>query len=775
MAPRPLSLPSTLLRELNIQGSKSNSRHSRPPPSRKHQRKEARHQKKRNSRIRHTSHPTQIQHKSHSHSHSHSHDYDDDSNDDNNDDIDDLGDDHSQDLENDHDESESDKITHSDISKSTQNKLSQDDKEIAQLEKKLGLKHKAKLPKSFEDDGLGHLLAGLDDNDTPETSKNKRKSEADEWLAAKRRKAEALEHDDDDDDHHDDNSSFTGFSDSASDTSRPQEPKRENPYVAPATNVAKYVPPSLRNRAVTTDQAESQLQRRIQGLINRLTNDNMTGIVKDLTTLYQTNPRQTVSSSLARVLLMLVSSPEKRPDAFFVMVAAFLAALHKTMGVAVTAYFLQQQVEAIDAHNSDTTLKHLVALLAELYNMQVIGCNLMFDYVRLFLTTQSELNTELLLRIVQLSGPALRRDDPRALADIVDQLQSGRAKDVSVRTRFMMDEMKKLQSNKAKAVARNKDLADQRISLRKRINTLQGSHDAQPLRVGLRDIQEAETQGKWWLVGASWSGAKRQESADEGGDDDTEAAVDDDLGIPDLWRLAREQGFNTEVRQRIFVALHAATDCDTAQVLMQKLRLNKHQRREVAEVIVRSGERQNVYNPYYALVAGKLSTDKEMRFQLRRCLTTRFKRMGEEVDRGDGGDMGEEEEEEEGEEEESSDLRWLYNTAKLYGRLVAGGSLTLAEVFRYRNLAGLQERAQVFSEVLLVTMLQESKSRRLKDVVGAVAADMDVSRGLQHFLQEHIRETKLVDDKKARRTVRKRCDSALELLDSLVTKQVLEE
>ena len=66
-----------------------------------------------------------------------------------------------------------------------------------------------------------------------------------------------------------------------------------------------------------------------------------------------------------------------------------------------------------------------------------------------------------------------------------------------MRTSFMIDEMKKLQSNKTKAAARNKDVAEMRTQIRKRIGTLSGSREVQPLSVGLREIQNADRHGKW--------------------------------------------------------------------------------------------------------------------------------------------------------------------------------------------------------------------------------------------------------------------------------------
>ncbi|KAI0517688.1 hypothetical protein F5B22DRAFT_601870 [Xylaria bambusicola] len=853
-AKRKLSLPSSLLHELDIQqgGSGRNKRQR----SRKDQRKEARIQKRyaRSSQSRQTTQPARQSPASrHQKASPKSEDNglpfsSDDELDEDDFDIDDEY------LEEnginggeDEDESESEVEDEDDdegsgtkqlnkpkLSKSDMAKITEDEKEIAKLEKKLGIKGKKKLPKSFDEDGLGGLLEGLDgidsDDETGPLSKTKRKAEAEEWLAQKRRKAEAaaaassavttviaeddedtegsigedgFEEDDDEDDvslmgsdsngeddedSQDDKDKFDGF-ESLQEEEEPAPRQRENPYIAPTTNVAKYVPPSLRKQSGSADQSEAQLKRRIQGLINRLTNDNMTGILKDVTDLYQTNPRQIVTSTLIDLIMALVCSPEKRPDSFFTMIAGFIAAVHKTMGMAVSAQFVQQLVETLEERSaaasgdqSDAGSKHLVSLIAELYNMQVISCNLIFDYVRLFLEKPSELNTELLLRIIQLCGPSLRRDDPRALRDIVNRLQFNNTKDMSVRTKFMIDEMKKLQSNKAKAVARNKDLAEQRTLLRKKIGTLKGSHDVQPLRVGLKDIQDSETQGKWWLVGASWLGNQRgqgkdkslhddSEDDDDGLDNETIMQAGDDLGIPDLWQLAREQGFNTEVRQRIFVALHAATDCDGADLLVQKLRLNKHQRKEIAEVIVRSGERQNVYNHYYALLADRFSDDKEMRFQFRRCLTIRYKKMGEDVDTGDG-DTGDDELD--GESDEG--VRWLFNTAKLFAYLVTWRTLKLADVFKYRNLAALQEKTHIFTEVLLLTVLQEARAKDIKEIFGGLATDLDVGRGVQYFLRRHVRATQLVEnDRKAVKLARKRCDEVLELLDSLLVQEDLEQ
>ncbi|KAI1656139.1 hypothetical protein F4813DRAFT_365528 [Daldinia decipiens] len=807
MAPGPkkkLSLPATLLKELDAQQSSSSAKgggRSRKQLSRKDQRKAQRVQKRQSRRLQ----PRQSQETRKPHKASQSNDFDDendgledgddDDNDDDEGDMDMEDDSEGSDSEEDDDDEEPSQPK---VSKATQSRLAQDDAEIKDLERKLGLKGRKSLPKSFQDDGLGDLLDGLDEDGGDNegvASQNKRKAEADEWLAQKRRKAQAAadkvtakvnvsdsdeEVGDDLDDEdmplwdsksEEDENAFEGFSDGEQSTT--VRPLRENPYVAPTTGVAKYVPPAFRKQSGSSNEAETRLRRRVQGLINRLTNDNMVGIVKEFMTLYDTNPRQTVTSTIVDLVLNLVCSPEKRPDSFFAMTAGYLAAMHKSLGMAFSAYFIQQLVEVLDQRytqasgdQSDSGSRHLISLLAEVYNMQVVSPNLVFDYVRLFLAQLSELNTELILRIIQICGPSLRRDDPHALGDIISSIRLGNT--MSTRTSFMIDEMKSLQSNKTKAATRNKDLADQRTQIRKRIGGISGTQDAQPLRMGLQDIRDADKHGKWWLVGASWSGNRSGPNdqgktlKDQEGDDADEmmADVGDDLGIPDLWQLAKEQGFNTEVRQRIFVALHAATDYENAELLVRKLRLNKHQRKEIPEVIVRSSERQSQYNPYYALVATRFTGDRELSFQFRRCLTTRLRKMGEDIDIGEEDDFV-------FDDATDYDMRWVYNTAKMYGSLVASRDLRLADIVKHRNFAALHEKAHVFFEVMLISMLQECKHDSLKEVFSGL--DAVHARGVQWFLRKNVRKTDLLKDKKEKAAIKKSCDAAEEILKALVT------
>ncbi|KAI0466047.1 hypothetical protein F4859DRAFT_498655 [Xylaria cf. heliscus] len=123
--------------------------------------------------------------------------------------------------------------------------------------------------------------------------------------------------------------------------------------------------PSIRKQSGLDDEAETQLRSHIQGLINRLTNDNITGIIEDVTYLYQTKGRQLVDSALIDLIIMSLGSSEKRTEWFFIMIAGFIVEMGKTMGVPVSALFIRQLIETMEQRStaasggkSDTGSQH---------------------------------------------------------------------------------------------------------------------------------------------------------------------------------------------------------------------------------------------------------------------------------------------------------------------------------------------------------------------------------------------------------------------------------
>lgn len=212
---------------------------------------------------------------------------------------------------------------------------------------------------------------------------------------------------------------FSGFESGGADADTdeeqalPSKPARENPYIAPGTtsdtSAAKYIPPSLRAPPSSDAELTNRLKRQVQGLLNRLSEANIISILGDVEKLYQSNPRQYVTSSLIDLLLGLLTDPTTLNETFIILHAGFIAAVYKVIGADFGAQLIERLVEGFDRYykqsetdeGSGKQCTNLMALLAQLYNLQVIGPELVFDYIRTFLSRLSELHTELLLRLVR--------------------------------------------------------------------------------------------------------------------------------------------------------------------------------------------------------------------------------------------------------------------------------------------------------------------------------------------------------------------------------------
>jgi len=326
------------------------------------------------------------------------------------------------------------------VSRAVKNKLAEDNAEIAALEKKLGLKKKRK-PTNSEDDGLDDLLGDLDSgNESSEGNHSKRKRPVDdEWLTRKRQKAlgnaaettelsdgeSALEDGSDlEDTEVESKDGLEDMDDEPMEEVESEEPEepvkprvRENPYVAPVSSsslpIAKYIPPSLRAPPSSDEESLLRLRRLIQGLLNRLSEANLLSILRDVEQLYQTNPRGYVSSTLIDLLLGLLSDETSLMDTFLILHAGFITATYRVIGTDFGAQIVERIVSEFDRNyeNEQATgsgskrASNLMSLVAELYNFQVIGSNLIFDYIQVFLEELSDLNTELLLRITKSTPP----------------------------------------------------------------------------------------------------------------------------------------------------------------------------------------------------------------------------------------------------------------------------------------------------------------------------------------------------------------------------------
>ena len=693
------------------------------------------------------------------------------------------------------------------VPRNVQKDLSADDAEIAALEKALGMKGKKRLPNAFENDGLMSLLDGIDN--TADVSREvldyRGKIEEKQWLENKRRKTQGEvsrmndSNRSDDSGYDEDSTSQTqsssengetgceadlneSYGSYSSDEDRNQQlsdtakkKTRENPYVAPPTDDnLKRVQPSQHNPSLTETHDLSRLRRQIQGFLNRLAEANLLSILANIESFYRDYPRQYVSTTLLDLLMSAVCDPTILSDTFMILHAGFIAAVYKVIG----ADFGVQTIQRIDEQfekwsivrpnikDLGKILINLTNLLAELYNFQVVGSNLIYEFIRSLLEDISESNSELLLKIIRNTGPQLRQDDPSSLKEITHQLQASvievGEQSLSLRMKYMIEAINDLKNNRRRNTGNvaMTIASEHRIRMKKTLGSLntRSIKASEPLRVTMKDIRNKDKVGMWWLVGASYKGGlEDNDNINKSGKSSSarmqrSRAEDTDRSPSDLVQLAKDQRMNTDVRRSIFIAIMSSSDYSDAYVRLKKLRLKRLQELEIPKVVLQCSGTEEVYNPFYTSLSRRLCSDKRLKMSFQFSLWDLFKQMGEGNEDSDG-DNG-------ANEQGKLELRTLVNIAKLYGVLVAEDGLGLG-ILKNLNLAFLQPRSQMFLEVLMITAVLHSqevsiKGRNEKSLLAMFLKPKEIphmASGLRYFLKKVVRKTDIAGSKSDKETV----------------------
>ncbi|KAG9124497.1 suppressor of glycerol defect [Ceratobasidium sp. 392] len=526
----------------------------------------------------------------------------------------------------------------------------------------------------------------------------------------------------------------------------------------PAKAAGAYVPPHLRQKATSSDSTtitqtpeQVKLARQLKGLLNRLSEQNIQGIVTETEGLYRSNPRNDVTQALTRILLDSISSSANLLDTFVILHAAFIAALHKIIGIefgefffkAFSAYFAEQTVSSYETHwkalrsdskpadqstadNENTSAptgtkesSNLLVLLSELYNFQVISCMLIYDLIRALLNSEFlEHDVELLLKVVKNSGHQMRQDDPLALKDIVqlvqDKMRGKNPNELSSRFRFMVETLINLKNNRLKDTKRltgtGQTVASEAIERMKKylsgINRKRHVMSHEPLRVSLDDLHSSTQRGKWWLVGSAWGGdslVEKQDATAESKKKEAGSKVKATMA-EQLVQLARRHGMNTEIRRNIFVVLVSSDDYVDACERLTQLELQETQQREIIRVVLHCCGNERTYNPFYTLVAHHLCQKSHShRITLQYCLWDFLRSLGETQV---GGAAISRDFDTNGEEVSDSTIS---NYAKAYAWWLARGSVTLT-VFKPIEFLVLQPRSKQFLKLVFLQMIISSQS-----------------------------------------------------------------
>ncbi|KAJ2066361.1 suppressor of glycerol defect, partial [Coemansia sp. S2] len=588
---------------------------------------------------------------------------------------------------------------------------------------------------------------------------------------------------DDSDDSDLDESTAKELDQSDTTSTRPAAPAVDNAE----SSAGKYIPPSLRRKlaeeAGQEDERVAAIRKALQGQLNRLSEANIDGIITQIEAQYSKYPRHHVNDVLTDLILQAIRSRIHMLDTFLYVNAALVGAVHRAVGLEPVAFLVQRLMEEFetffkrgvsDAKGSSADKAHqpageaetltpgkecqnLCVFLAELYNFQVISCQLVYDVIRMCIEDINEFTAELLLKLIRISGVQLRKDDPLALKEIVQQVNEtigkAGAKKFSVRCQFMVESLTNLKDNRMRNTMSAS--ADNVAKLKKFLGNMDKRRSvasAEPINIGLQDIHEVETKGKWWLVGASWVG-NQYDPENEGSSVGAREALrkmQDETGNSEMERLlklAREQHMNTDVRRSIFITLLSSDDYADAFERLLKLDLKKTQVREAVRVLLHCCGQESAYNPYYTLVAFKMCNyHSSYRLTLQYALWDFLRETGE-VDVGGLGRISSEDSSAAG----NVPLRRIVNTAKLYGWLIDKQALSLL-ILKTVTFAKVGPQARIFFQVMFSSIFLQHRKQTEKDTqslyetFGKATANPTLCHGILFFFHHFVKRCELVEE-----------------------------
>ncbi|KAJ3285504.1 suppressor of glycerol defect [Blyttiomyces sp. JEL0837] len=508
-----------------------------------------------------------------------------------------------------------------------------------------------------------------------------------------------------------------------------------------------------------------RLRRQLQGLLNRLSDANMESIVAGIEDVYRKNSRHDVTEIITDILIGFIGDHANLLDSFVMTYTGIITLLYNIIGLEFGAHFIQTTVELYNKSiseitSSTTTLEgqdskratNLVTLICYLYSFGVVACPIVYDLIRECIQRMTELDVEIILKILRVAGQTMRSDDPSALKDIVTLVNDAVMKDKVLsqksRVKYMIETIMDLKNNKKKlqkklssstntASGASSDLQQDR--LKKFITNFvrrRSVSDREPLRVTMSDINSIQTKGKWWLVGAAWAG----HDGEGGGISETAiaakiaaekavASVVDSAGT-DLLKLAKLQKMNTDVRRSIFIVLMSSEDYIDAHERLMKLGLKDKQEREIVRVLLHCVGAEKVYNPYYGLVAGRLCDGNygmKITFQFALWDSLREFEGQDDVEEGEL-------------------VRRVSHFSKLYSGLVGGGQLGLT-ILKTLDFTSLTAFPSLFCQLLFTQLLTDSASSAkdantfLKTIFSKLkspGSSEELKEGILFFIEHYI-------------------------------------
>lgn len=546
------------------------------------------------------------------------------------------------------------------------------DREIEDLEMKLGLregksknreKNWKKVKKHLVLDGLGadfyELLEGKIVEDDDQQSITPVSSPEIELIDSSEEILEKIP------------SKFENLSENSSESSESLQKKRK-------TSETSSIP-------LFTPQIACDLQRKLKGLLNRLSDQNIEPLTSQITDLYKSNSNISLNDALWEFLLETLNNNQV-PTQLLAVYSVEIAGLSKKIGREISAFILDK----LYSEKAALTLSK-VSFWSYLYYFNVFSSDVIVGFIKFLLTTLDEEKVEFLITAFNLIGFSLRKKEPGLLKELIE-MTADKCKNcevTSTRMGYMIEFLTDIKNNKKK-----QNMAEERLKFLK--NWLKNISKT----TGVKDSQ---ITAKWSDLGtANWRTLLTPSFTFANNKTKFSAEIE---------TLAKAQHMTTDSRKHIFCLIMSSEDYMDA---FSKLVSLKKMERDIVRVLITCCGQEGTYNKFYTLTSIQLCKNlNSYKYSFQYALWDQLKQF------------------------QDFSIRKISNVAKFFADMILNGAVNFS-ILKAMEFDDMNEHLSLFLRILLENIIIASSVQTVTQIFEKCAQGnklKDFCEGVRMFMK----------------------------------------
>lgn len=382
------------------------------------------------------------------------------------------------------------------------------------------------------------------------------------------------------------------------------------------------------------DQLKISFLKDITSLLNKISEANLNLMLPEFlekidSFLSQTkseNKLLLVYENISKISLRLMLDPSITNLPITSCISTYICILHYKFGNSFLLYFLKTLFEKLEENlNSYNTpdfnkssLKNFVFIIIQFYIYGNLTSKIYFDVIKYFIENFNDTYSEILLILLSYIGIELRKENPESLKEIISSvtkkynvMKINKEEQVSSKMKFIVDMIDDIKNNKYL-----------KFNLSERFNFFKNVVNINKKNfVSVSDLKSSKIADKIdvsWEMLKNFDKNKIQDILEDnknqninqvliegsGNDFMNEGDVNTNNNL--IQKKLKKYKMTTDLKKMIFTSIVTSSDCNDAFEKLLRLNLKKDQAREIVKILVLLVIEEKAYNPFYKLVMEKL-------------------------------------------------------------------------------------------------------------------------------------------------------------------------